>query len=95
MECGTLCNVTSGGQSALSMIAAAACDGGKEDSKELCRFPTIAGRGKIQEVAQVGSIVRRVLALRKSNYVIYHAHLESIYRPILEIWSRGTSGANL
>ena len=32
LGCGTFCNVTSGGQSALSMIIATACNEGNEDS---------------------------------------------------------------
>ena len=49
MGCGTLCNVTSRGQSVLSTIAAAMFDGGKDDFKELRGFPTATANEEIQE----------------------------------------------
>ena len=50
---GVVHNVTSRGQSALSMIVAAACGGGSEDSKELCSFPTVTSEGKMLDEARV------------------------------------------
>ena len=63
----TLHKVTSRGQGALSTIAA---DGGKEDSKELRRFPTITGKGEIQEVTQ---------AIASQGFPRCHTLLESLW----------------
>ena len=48
---GTLHDVTSGGQTALSIIASAAHGGGKEDFEEMHTFPTVICKGKMQEEA--------------------------------------------
>ena len=63
MAHGTLCNVTSRGQGALSMIAALVHDRGREDSKELHGFLSVTSKGEIQEKNQVSWIASRVLAL--------------------------------
>ena len=46
---GTLRNVTSRGQSAVSKTAAAVCDRGKKDFEEICRFPAITDEGELQK----------------------------------------------